>query len=227
MARTRMRRCLRLATVALAGGFAAAAHAAGGHHGVDDAAILAPRECGQETWFTRGHGVQLLHAGLNCGAGPVELAGAFERTRQDDEGAIKRWNLEVKWAHALSDSLAVGADVQPYWVLPTSRYGGTLAYAVVSWKATDRLAVHADFGRDFAHAAPGERIAGVALEYTHDKRRSFVVEHYEEQRTQFLRVGPRWTIVDAVTVDFSRSLRLSGPAPSTWTIGLTFELAPD
>lgn len=218
----------RAAVLALACGCTAAAQAAGGHHGVDDASILGPRECGQENWFSRGKaGAQLLHAGLNCGVGPVELAAAYERFREPGEDKVTRWNLEAKWAHALSDSLAIGADVMPYWQSPGSRYAGTQVYGVVTWKASERLAVHADFGRDLKRGEAGQRIAGVALEYMHDKKRSFVLERYEEQRTQYVRIGPRWTIVDAVTLDLSRAQRLAGPAPSLWTVGLTFELAPD
>lgn len=221
----RRARAAALWLAACAGG---AVQAAGGHHSVDDANILSRGDCEQETWFTRGQGnARLLHAGVNCGVGPVELAGAIEHAREPGEGNATRWNAEVKWARELADGIAIGVDVQPYWRLPGSRYAGTAAYGVVTWQATGTLAVHADFGRDFVRGAAGQRIAGVALEYAPGKARSLVLERYVEQGTHFVRVGPRWAIGHVVTVDFSRAQRIAGPAPSAWTLGVSIDLDED
>ena len=49
--------------------------AAGGHHAVDDAAILSRGECEGETWFSgEAGGRRLLHAGTNCRVGPSNWA---------------------------------------------------------------------------------------------------------------------------------------------------------
>lgn len=93
---------------------AGAAGAAGGHHDVDDAAILPPGACEQESWFGRADGGrQRLHAGLNCRAGPVELGVAGEHRRKGGLPAETFWGLEAKWARELAGGLAVGLALQP------------------------------------------------------------------------------------------------------------------
>ena len=51
------------------------AHAAGGHHAVDDAALLDVGKCKVEGWLERETGGTrtLAHAGAGCRVGPVEL----------------------------------------------------------------------------------------------------------------------------------------------------------
>lgn len=58
---------------------AAALHAAGGHHAVDDAALLAPGQCHVESWHARGDGTRLLHMAPACRFGAIEWALALER----------------------------------------------------------------------------------------------------------------------------------------------------
>src|SRR3954468_6880711 len=91
------------------------AWAAGGHHAVDDAALLPRGECEQETWYSRAQGGErLLHAGIDCRVGPVQLGAAAEHARES-EGSATTWNVEVKWAREIADRFSVGLDVQPTW----------------------------------------------------------------------------------------------------------------
>jgi hypothetical protein len=205
------------------------AQAAGGHHSVDNASILARGECGQETWFTRGDGGQrLLHTGLNCGVGPVELGLAAERSRDPGEAAVTQWFPEVKWAREVAHDVSVGFDVQPIVQgMSHLSHAGTIAYGIVTWQLHESLALHADFGRDFMRGAPDQSRAGLEAEWVPSKAWSFVAERYREQGTNFVRVGPRWAGGRQWSVDFSRAQRLRGPNPSNWTIGLSFELGGD
>jgi hypothetical protein len=61
---------MKAAWAALAGALACApsAHAAGGHHAVDDASILEPGQCQVESWVDRENGGNrsTLHAGTAC-----------------------------------------------------------------------------------------------------------------------------------------------------------------
>lgn len=197
--------------------------AAGGHHGVDDAAILAPGECEQESWASRASGGgRLLHAGLNCRAGPVELAAAVEHAR-DGGPSQAQWNLEVKWARELAEGFSVGLDLQPVWqahVRPRRQAMRLLGLA--TWAPREDLAFHLNLGRDFLRGGTGLPHHGVAAEWSPAERWWLTVERFVEQQAHYARAGVRWSGGKAWTVDFSRARRLAGPGASNWTLGLAF-----
>ena len=220
-------RCLALAAaLALAGG---SVHAAGGHHDVDDAVILAGGQCAQETWFSAvDGGRQRLHAGLNCGVGPVELGVGAEHGRGGGQPSRGFWNLELKWARALAAGFSVGLDVAPVFQSNAdSRYAGTGAYAIVTWAARDEVSVHANYGRDFAPGDGDAARGGVALEWSPSAQWSFVFERFRQQRSDAARVGLRWAGGRMWNVDLSRAQRIAGPQPSNWTLGLSFAFDSD
>lgn len=205
-----------------------AACAAGGHHAVDDAAILPRGECEQESWFSRTRdGERLLHGGVSCRAGPVELGGAGEYAR-GDEASATAWNVEVKWAREIADGVSVGLDLQPVWAARQSpRHAATLFTALATWNVTPELALHANAGRQFLRNARDLPAGGIAAEWAPIPRWSFVLERYLDTETHFLRGGARWAAGRQWTVDFSYAQRLRGPLPSSWTVGLTFDLDDD
>jgi hypothetical protein len=207
---------------------AANAWAAGGHHAVDDAALLPPGACEQESWFTRVQGGgQLLHAGAGCRVGPVELAAAAEHARGAGPGETA-WNLEAKWAHELVEGFSVGLDLQPVWQAhQRPRRAATQFAALASWTPRPDLALHLNLGREFVRRGADLPRHGIAAEWSPRPRWSLVGERYLEQRTQFARAGLRWAAGPSWSVDLSHAVRLSGPAPSTWTVGLSFSLGGD
>jgi hypothetical protein len=218
-----------LATLALACA-AAGAQAAGGHHAVDDAEILPRGECTQETWYSRARsGEHLLHGGVNCRVGPVELGGAGESARAEALTATL-WNLEVKWARELADRFSVGLDLQPVWAAHRSpRYAGTRLSALATWKANETLSLHFNAGHTFVRGH-GERdlaTGGVAAEWSPITRWSFVAERFLDEETHLLRGGARWAAGRQWSLDLSHTHRLSGPVPSFWTLGLTIDLDDD
>jgi hypothetical protein len=203
--------------------------AAGGHHSVDDATILPRGECEQESWFSREQGnTRALHAGVNCRLGPVELGVAGEHARGGGQDSETAWNAEVKWAHEIADGFSVGLDLQPVWQAhQRPRHAATRFAALATWSPNPELAVHLNLGRDFVRGGPDLAHHGVGVDWTPIPRWTFTGERFIEERTHFLRAGVRWAGGRLWTLDFSRAQRLSGPSPSNWTIGLTFDLDDD
>jgi len=203
---------------------AGVAHAAGGHHAVDDATLLDPGRCELEGWATGfSGGGQLFHAGANCRAGPVELGVAGLRGRLEGEGRSD-YGIQVKWARQWHPRLSVGWSLTPAWqARPESRYLGLSAAALLTWSVRDDLALHLNLARDFAHGGPDQSRSGVAAEWTARAGWSLVAERYEEERTQFLRAGVRLAVTHALSVDLSHAQRLSGSLPSRWTLGTTWQ----
>lgn len=94
-----------------------AAHAAVGHHAVDDAIILKAGECQMEFWTDRerGGGRTLAHVGPACRVGAGELGVNLDRTHLNNipHGSDRAtvWGPQLEWAAPLSESLSVGVVV--------------------------------------------------------------------------------------------------------------------
>jgi hypothetical protein len=216
-----------LAAMAL-GCAGATAHAAGGHHGVDDAELLPQGACGQETWFSRARdGERLLHAGVGCGVGPIELDAAVEHARGDSASATA-WNLEVKWARAIAQGFSTGLDLQPVWLAHRSpRYTGARLAAMATWKPDPMLSLHFNAGSSIVRGDRDLPNGGLAAAWSPVARWSFVAERYLENETHFLRGGARWAAGRQWNVDLSYASRLSGRIPSFWTLGLAIAFGDD
>ena len=220
---TRSAACLLLAGAALCG--AAPSFAAGGHHSVDDAAVLKQGECEAESWFTRSDDRdRLLHAGLNCGLlGWLELGAASEYARDATNASQTAWGLQAKVAHAVSDSFSIGAVILPAWQARTHpHYAGSTLLALATWSVHETVAVHLNLGMDFVHQGADSNRGGISAEWSPAPAWSLVAERYKEQDTHFARGGVRWLPAEGWQVDHSRAHRVSGPNPSQWTVGLTY-----
>lgn len=214
---------MRIAALGISGVLASgAAMAAGGHHGVDDAGILGAGECEHESWFSRAPARErLLHMGLNCGAGPVEVGLGGEHVRRPGS-SDSAWSLEVKWARELAEGFSVGLSVQPAWQAHLRpRHTGRLVNALATWSPQPALAVHFNLGRDFVRRAPNLPRGGIGLDWTAAPGVTLTAERYLEEDTHTLRAGARWEAGRHWTLDVSRAQRVSGPSPSCWTIGVT------
>lgn len=206
----------------------AAARAAGGHFVVDDASLLEPGHCEEETWASHyDGGTRLLHAGINCRVGPVEINGAGEGARGAD-GSATTWNLEVKWARKLDEQWSVGADLQPTWApRQDPHYAETRFYAIATWHPLKSLAVNANLGGDWGNGTRDLPRGGVSLEWELSEPWTLIVERYLEYETHFVRAGAHWTPTGRWSLDFSRAQRLAGPGASYWTLGITLPLRGD
>lgn len=201
----------------------ATAHAAGGHHAVDDAAILEPGICKLEAWRVVAPGERMLHAGGGCRVGPVELNVAVEYAR-DGGPSQSASGVQAKWATELAPGFSAGLSVSTGWqahVRPR-HVGGTVA-ALLTWAARDDLALHLNLGRDLVRGGADQNRGGVAAEWTARPGWSLVAERYLENRIHFARGGVRWEARDGWSVDLSRAWKLSGPGVSNWTLGTTWQ----
>jgi hypothetical protein len=199
-----------------------AAWAAGGHHSLDDAAILEPDTCEAESWLTHLRGGQrLLHAGGACRVGSVEVGASSEYARE--AGASETgWGLQVKWATEVAPGFSAGLSLSPAWqARARPRYQATTLVALATWAPREDVALHLNLGRDFVHDSSDEKRAGVSVEWTPRENWSLMAERYVEQLSHFVRGGLRWAATDDWTFDVSRAHRLHGPGASTWTVGLT------
>lgn len=199
---------------------AAPAWAAGGHHAVDDAAILEPGRCELEGWLARAHGGErLAHAGANCRVGPVEVGLAGEHARLDGASATG-WGMEAKWAMQWREGLGIGAKIGPSWAAHARpRYQGTSVSGLATWQPREDVALHLNLGRDLVHRGGDLGRYGASVEWTAAPAWSLVAERYKEEGSHFVRAGVRFLGGGSWSVDLSRSHRLAGGGASAWTLG--------
>ncbi len=197
--------------------------AAGGHHAVDDAALLDTGSCELDSWFTRAaSGGRLLHAAAACRVGPAELGLAAERAQQPT-GDSSVYGAQLKWARDWGGDFSAGLSLSPFWQTQVRpRHRGTTVTALFTWAAFDGVALHANLGRDFMRGSPNLGRSGVALEWTPRPGWSLVAERHLEQETHFARAGLRWAVADNWRIDLSRARRLHGSGVSNWTLGTTW-----
>ncbi|MES2786312.1 MAG: hypothetical protein V4684_12685 [Pseudomonadota bacterium] len=196
--------------------------AAGGHHAVDDAAILDTGSCEIESWFSKARGgSRLLHAGAGCRVGPVELGVGADYAREGSASETG-YQAQAKWATALNASLNLGVSLTAIAAAHTRpSYQGSTASFLLTWAARDDLNVHLNVGRDFVHRGPRLNRSGVSAEWTFHEGWSLVGERYAQDLSQFARLGVRGNLAPGWTIDLSRAQRLRGPGESDWTLGLT------
>ncbi|MFN3843658.1 MAG: hypothetical protein ACK4RW_10420 [Rehaibacterium terrae] len=200
---------------------ATALHAAGGHHAVDDAALLAPGQCHVESWYARGGGERRLHVAPACRRGPVEWALALERGFGDGDTL----GLQAKGLFtAEAAPLALG------WSLGVERgHDGPREEALrLNLPATlalgERLAAHLNLGRRWQRHGRGAWTAGAALEAELGGGFSAVAERWREGRGQHARqVGLRWTTPgDGLDLDLGRAHGHGDDGWRGWTLGATW-----
>lgn len=210
---------LALALAACCGG----AHAAGGHHGVDDAALLEPGACKVEGWRTDGRAANLLHAGTGCRVGPVELGASADHAREAD-ASTTGYALQVKWAGEVREGLSLGVSLAPGWLgHARPRHQGTALMGLATWQATDTIRLHGNLGRFEARQATGETRGGVSADWTFRPGWQVMAEGFKADGGRFVRAGLRWTPADGWTLDASRAVKTHGAGESSWTFGLTRE----
>lgn len=205
---------------------AGGAWAAGGHHAVDDAAILEPGQCEFEAWATHTSNVHAwVHAGASCRVGPVELGVASEYAKPRDAGSETAWGLQAKWAHEVAPGVSLGLSVSPAWAAHVQpRFAGTSVAGLATWKPSDPWALHLNLGRDFLHKADDESRYGAAAEWSGLAGWTFLAERFKEAQTHFVRAGARWAFAEQWSTDLSYAYKLAGPRASSWTLGLTYLL---
>lgn len=217
----------RLATVAVLGLGVSLAHAAGGHHAVDDATILDEGQCQLSAWSERErHGARTLHhLEPGCRVGPVELSLGLERQREDEIGRTTHASPQLKWVYPLHDRLSVGVVARAHWQNEpaTSLHAtGSTLLVPLTWQASDSLKLHLNLGRDFERHAPNTSRAGAALEWMPTAQWSFVAERFRESTFNHWRLGVRWIVTPNLNIDLSQARGDHGRVPAWWTLGATW-----
>ncbi len=92
----------------------------------------------------------------------------------------------------------------------------------LTWQAAQDLAVHANLGRDFRHQGPSLSRSGAALEWAATPHWMLVAERFRESQANFWRMGARYAMSDALSVDLGHARGLASGAPIWWTLGLNW-----
>ncbi|GAB3762024.1 hypothetical protein GCM10028796_13080 [Ramlibacter monticola] len=197
------------------------AHAAGGHHAIDDAAILDPGQCQVETWVDR-HAANdrgLAHVGSACRLGRVELGLNLDRTRARAENDVSATGVQAKWSRPLTDSLSVGLVLGATWQDRAPGFAGGTVVVPLTWQPHEQWMVHVNVGRDFLNGSADKDRGGAAVEWAPTPAWSFVAERFLENNGQFWRLGGRWQLNSSVNIDLSHARSLRGDGPRWWTLG--------
>ncbi len=199
--------------------------AAGGHHFVDDAAVLDERKCKLESWVEREKGGErsLLHAGAGCRIGPLELGLNLDRENQSGFDAATSFGPQMKWAYSLNDAISVGAAVSAKFNSASPHYAGSTLVIPVTWRVADALSVHVNWGRNFVRGGLSQPRGGVAFEWTPGSAVSLVAERFRESSSNSARLGARYALTPDVKLDISRARSLNSGGLSWWTAGVTWE----
>ena len=210
--------------IAAVAGAAQPAEAAGGHHAVDDATLLEPGQCQLETWLDResGDARSLLHTGLACRIGAVELGLNLDHVRPSGAGATTGLSMQAKWARALDDRWSAGVVLVLAAQDRAPSYLGSTFVVPVTWQASETLLAHLNLSQDFLPGQRDRRHADFALEWSPLDTASFVAERYSEGGADFWRVGGRWAMTSSTNLDLSRARGLHGNTGVRWTLGLTW-----
>ena len=209
-----------------AGLLATAAHAAGGHHAIDDAALLDEGQCSLEAWGERQHGGgrTLAHVGPSCRVGAVELGLNIDREKFSGQPHTTLVSPQLKWAVGLTEAVSVGlVGSVGYITSPSTQRTGSTLVVPLTWRATPTLTAHANWGRDFVRSQPNKPRGGVALEWAPIAEGSLVVERFLQSDVHSARLGARWAVAPGLSLDVSRARAFGSGQASTVTVGVNWE----
>jgi hypothetical protein len=221
-----MKRCVRLVgKLAGLGMVSLQAHAAGGHHAVDDAAVLEVGKCKLEAWAERetGGARTLHHLGTGCRVGAVELGLNLDKEKQATLDAATSFGPQIKWAYPLNDGLSIGAVASVKFNSQSPRYASSTLVLPLTWRVTDTLSTHVNWGRNFLRGGVGQPRGGVSLEWAPISDLSLVSERFREAANNSTRLGARYALTPDVKLDISRARSLNAGGVSWWTAGVSWE----
>ena len=196
--------------------------AAGGHFAVDDAALLDAGQCQLDTWGEREPGTRtLVHAGVACRIGPVELGLGADRQRLSGARPATVAVQQVKWAQAIDERTSIGVVALAGWRGRSPRYAGAALYAPVTVRVAEGVWLHANAGRDWMADAPATSRLGIAVEWQAATAWSLTGEALRQSGTNIARAGVRWQPSATFNVDLSRAEGGAGVG-SSWSLGATW-----
>jgi hypothetical protein len=201
------------------------AHAAGGHHDVDDAVILEPGHCQVELWAMRWTAPRLraAHAGPACRLGAVEWSLNLDRVRNGDNGTSSdlvgpAWKVA---AELVPRRLAVGAAAGVAWRTAGGRRPVKTAFVpVTAWLVEGQVQLHFNAGVDDDAATGRFGRLGVGVDWAPDPRWTLTLEHRRQFGASAARAGLRFNITPLISLDISHA---DGKRQRVAVLGLTVE----
>lgn len=207
----------------------AAALAAGGHHAVDDAAVMEPGQCQLELWLEQaGRRHSLQHLGPACRVGAVEMGLDLDRSRIGDAPRMSTLTPQLKWATDLAAGWSVGAVWSAGWSIGrsdrASRYVGQVLLLPLSWQPDPALALHLNLGREFRRRDSDLRPRGAALEWQPLAQWQGLAEYFHDGQQGQRSLGLRYLGGTSWSLDLSRTR--PGQGAAWWTLGLNLGFGP-
>ena len=201
-----------------------AAHAAGGHFDVDDAAVIEPGHCQYQAWSARtssAPATTLWHLGPGCRVGPLELALNLDRISSATD-LLSTAGPQLKWVTGIAAPVAAGVVWSVAFDL---RRGGRPAhtlYAPLTWVVGETLALNGNFGADWDAAGARTHRLGASGEWVAHERLTVIAERVRFGGEWTSRIGARFLLTDAMSVDLSVA-RVGPHAARVYVIGLNHD----
>jgi len=165
----------------------------------------------------------LYHLGTGCRVGPVELGLNLDRENQAMSDAATSFGPQIKWAYDLNEVLSIGAVASAKFNSQSPRYASSTLVLPLTWRATDTLSAHFNWGRNFLRGGVGQPRGGVSLEWVPVSDLSLVAERFREAANHSTRLGTRYTLTPDIKLDISRARSLNAGGVSWWTAGFIWE----
>lgn len=194
------------------------AGAAGGHHAVDDAAIVEPGQCHLEAWAEQSRAHRLQHLGPACHVLGVEAGLNLDRDAAGAHGA----GLQLKWARALQPGLDASLVWATGWQAGETRFAGQMLLLPLSWAPRDDLALHLNLGREFRPHGTDAGRYGAALEWRVAARWQALAEWWRDALGPQRRLGLRYAAGERVSIDLSHARAPDASRSAWWTLGLNW-----
>jgi hypothetical protein len=199
------------------------AHAAGGHHLVDDANMLDRGQCHVETWgevYQRGG--ELFHVAPGCRAGFTELSLAFEYDNVDFE-PIKSLEPQIKTVLNPDDDVRV-AFVFNSAIETGGRHGESNIYIPLTVDKIDGIEIHANLGYSWERGEHSSLIWGFAAEPAITQRLHAIGEIAQlADKQRIIQLGLRYYLIpELLNFDLSIARRLNRERDNYLTAGITW-----
>jgi hypothetical protein len=197
--------------------------AAGGHHAVDDAAIVDPGQCNLELWAERANRDrrQLQHAGVGCHLFGVEAGINADRETAQAASSLHMHGVQLKWATELRPQLAIGLVAAMGWQDQTPRSQRSVLVPM-TWTPREDLAIHLNLGRALLRGADDRTQRGIAAEWQMTPDWQALTEYFHDGQRPLTRLGLRRTLSDQLTLDLSFAKTPAAARAARegwWTIG--------
>ena len=90
----------------------------------------------------------------------------------------------------------------------------------MSLQLSPQWLAHVNLGRDFRAGQPDGQRAGAALEWAPNELLSLIGERFRDGGLNRWRLGLRWNLTPALSLDLSRAQGLGTQPSAWWTLGL-------